>query len=190
MTEAPKAKIYTRHGDKGQTHLVDGSRVAKSDVRVEAYGTVDELNSALGCVRAELPSIAASLDLSLEKIQNQLFNVGSLLATEKKEVLAMLPPLTLDQVESLEKQIDQMTMEMPELREFILPAGSKAGSLLHLARTICRRAERNTSELVGTTDSYDLCLVYLNRLSDFLFVASRWVHHKMGVPDVVWKKNP
>ena len=190
MTDTPKAKIYTRTGDKGQTRLVDGSAVAKFDLRVESYGTVDELNSSLGVVRSELSSDMVSLDAALEKIQNELFNAGSLLATEKEEVFKMLPAVTEDQVQYLEKQIDTMTATLPELKNFILPAGSKAASFLHVARTVCRRAERRVSELAQHTQQYDLCLIYLNRLSDFLFVASRWVNHQAGQTDIVWKKNP
>ena len=189
MTDAPKAKIYTRTGDKGQTHLVDGSRVAKSDLRVDSYGTVDELNSAIGLVRTEMSTAVSGLDAILEVIQNQLFNIGSLLATEKEDVLKMLPPVTPEQVRELEKHIDLMTQELPELKNFILPGGSKVSAFLHLARTICRRAERRVSELVLADPRDEISMIYLNRLSDFLFVASRWCNFKLGLSEVVWKKS-
>lgn len=191
MTTPPKAKIYTRTGDKGNTRLVDGSCVEKFNPRVEAYGTVDELNSCLGLVRASLQAhgSVASLDSLLEKIQNELFNIGSLLATEKEEVFKMLHPITNEQVRFLEGSIDQLTMELPELRNFILPAGHIVATHLHLARTLCRRSERRSAEIAMKDDRYDLTLQYLNRLSDLLFVAARWVNFKTGHGEVLWKKT-
>jgi len=191
MADAPKAKIYTRTGDKGTTRLVDGSCVEKFNPRVEAYGTVDELNSSLGVVRSALPSHAElqSLDAPLEKIQNELFNIGSLLATEKDEVFKMLPPITPEQVRFLEVQIDELTVQLPELRNFILPAGHPVASALHISRTFCRRSERRSAEIAVKDDRYAMALQYLNRLSDYLFVAARWVNMKTGHHDVLWKKT-
>ncbi|MNT29209.1 Cob(I)yrinic acid a,c-diamide adenosyltransferase [compost metagenome] len=191
MTTPPKAKIYTRTGDKGSTRLVDGSCVEKFNPRVEAYGTVDELNSYLGLVRSHLADFAEikGLDVSLEKIQNELFNVGSLLATEKDEVFQMLPAITQEQVEYLEKRIDELTVQLPELRNFILPAGHLLASHLHVARTMCRRSERRSAEIAVVDERYALSLQYLNRLSDYLFVAARWVNHKMNFAEVLWKKT-
>jgi cob(I)alamin adenosyltransferase len=191
MTSAPKAKIYTRTGDKGTTRLVDGSCVEKFNPRVEAYGTVDELNSSLGVVRSTLTAYSplAPLDSVLEKIQNELFNIGSLLATEKDEVFKMLPLITEAQIEFLEKQIDQLTAELPELRNFILPAGHIVASQLHVSRTSCRRSERRSAEIAMKDDRYSLTLQYLNRLSDYLFVAARWANLKMGFNEVLWKKT-
>lgn len=191
MTSAPKAKIYTRTGDKGTTRLVDGSCVEKFNPRVEAYGTVDELNSSLGVVRSTLATCAplAPLDSVLEKIQNELFNIGSLLATEKDEVFKMLPLITEAQIEFLEKQIDSLTVELPELRNFILPAGHIVASHLHVSRTCCRRSERRSAEIAMKDDRYSLTLQYLNRLSDYLFVAARWANLKMGFTEVLWKKT-
>ncbi|HEX7674000.1 MAG TPA: cob(I)yrinic acid a,c-diamide adenosyltransferase [Bdellovibrio sp.] len=191
MTTPPKAKIYTRTGDKGTTRLVDGSCVEKFNPRVEAYGTVDELNSYLGVVRASLinQSTFASLDPLLEKIQNELFNIGSLLATEKEEVFKMLPAITEDQIVFIEYHIDELSTELPELRNFILPAGHPIAAHLHVARTFCRRSERRSAEIAVKDDRYSLSLQYLNRLSDFLFVAARWVNHKAGNSDVLWKKT-
>lgn len=191
MSDAPKAKIYTRTGDKGTTRLVDGSCVEKFNPRVEAYGTVDELNSSLGVVRAALVSVPdiRPLDMPLEKIQNELFNIGSLLATEKDEVLKKLPPISQEQILYLELQIDELTAELPELRNFILPAGHQVATFLHVARTCCRRSERRSAEIAVKDDRYALPLQYLNRLSDYLFVAARWVNMKTGHHDVVWKKT-
>ncbi|WP_295903958.1 cob(I)yrinic acid a,c-diamide adenosyltransferase [uncultured Bdellovibrio sp.] len=191
MTNAPKAKIYTRTGDKGTTRLVDGSCVEKFNPRVEAYGTVDELNSSLGVVRAALSSVTelASLDAPLEKVQNELFNIGSLLATEKDEVLKMLPPITEEQIRFLEVQIDELTVQLPELRNFILPAGHPVAAALHVARTSCRRSERRSAEIAVKDDRYMMPLQYLNRLSDYLFVAARWANMKTGHGDVLWKKT-
>lgn len=191
MTDAPKAKIYTRTGDKGTTRLVDGSCVEKFNPRVEAYGCVDELNSSLGVVRAALPSHPAlmALDPVLEKIQNELFNVGSLLATEKDDVLKMLPPLTEEHIRFLEVQIDTLTTELPELKNFILPAGHPVAAALHVSRTSCRRSERRSAEIAVKDERYLLSLQYLNRLSDYLFVAARWTNIKTGHGDVLWKKS-
>ncbi|KYG64259.1 cobalamin adenosyltransferase [Bdellovibrio bacteriovorus] len=191
MTDAPKAKIYTRTGDKGTTRLVDGSCVEKFNPRVEAYGTVDELNSFIGVVRSAMTSAPEvhSLDQTLEKIQNELFNIGSLLATEKDEVFKMLPPITEEQIRHLEKQIDALTVELPELRNFILPAGHIVASHLHVARTSCRRSERRSAEIAVKDERYASALQYLNRLSDYLFVAARWVNLKTGHHDVLWKKT-
>jgi len=191
MTTPPKAKIYTRTGDKGSTRLVDGSCVEKFNPRVEAYGTVDELNSYLGVVRSTLqqfPTLRA-LDESLEKIQNELFNIGSLLATEKDEVFKVLPAIHEDQVRYLELRIDELTAQVPELRNFILPAGHIVASHLHVARTCCRRSERRSAEIAVKDDRYDLTLQYLNRLSDYLFVAARWANTTMGETEVMWKKT-
>jgi cob(I)alamin adenosyltransferase len=190
MTTPPKAKIYTRTGDKGQTRLVDGSSVAKFDPRVEAYGTVDELNSYLGVVRCYLMnSNSVHLDEVFEKIQNELFNIGSQLATAKDEVFKMLPAVTQDQVTFIEKQIDELTADLPELKNFILPAGHIIASHLHVARTLCRRAERRSTEIAINDERYTLALQYLNRLSDYLFVTARWVNQKNNIADVVWKKT-
>lgn len=191
MTDIPKAKIYTKSGDDGTTRLVDGSCVEKFNPRVEAYGTVDELNSYLGVVRAHLQNLPEliSLDATLEKIQNELFNIGSLLATENDEVFKMLPLITSGQIQHLEHQIDLMTSQLPELRNFILPAGHLATAHLHVARTFCRRSERRAAEIAVKDSRYAETLQYLNRLSDYLFVAARWTNLKTGHQDVIWKKT-
>lgn len=191
MTTPPKAKIYTRTGDKGNTRLVDGSCVEKFNPRVEAYGTVDEVNSFIGVVRASLQEYqeVREIDTALEKIQNELFNIGSLLATEKDEVFKMLHPITEDHVKYLESQIDLLTSELPELRNFILPAGHPISAHLHVARTMCRRSERRSAEIAVKDDRYAMSLQYLNRLSDLLFVMARWVNLKTGQTEVLWKKT-
>lgn len=184
-------KIYTKTGDKGQTKLVDGSTVAKSNPRVEAYGTVDELNSQLGFARCLISGHSSSpkLDPWLERIQNELFNVGSLLACGDEKVLSRLPALGTESVSALEKEIDELTADLPPLRAFILPGGVEGASALHLARTVCRRAERRATEIPDLHDTDRACLIYLNRLSDFFFVAARWVNWKSGLSDVEWKKT-
>ncbi|MBK9322741.1 MAG: cob(I)yrinic acid a,c-diamide adenosyltransferase [Bdellovibrionaceae bacterium] len=186
-----KTKIYTKTGDKGTTHLVDGSCIEKFNPRVEAYGCVDELNSFLGVVRSCLQkqNETHSLDPLFEKIQNQLFNLGSLLACPTPEIRKKLPAIQENHVRDLENKIDEMTNDLPELRNFILPAGHEASVHLHVARTSCRRAERRAAEAVMTEADYSLCLQYLNRLSDLLFVAARWVNLKTGNADVTWKKS-
>jgi cob(I)alamin adenosyltransferase len=190
MTDNTKAKIYTRAGDNGTTRLVDGSCVEKFNPRVEAYGSIDELNSYLGVVRTYVVApLLADLDKIIEKIQNELFNVGSLLATEKNEIFKILPSINESHVIFLEKSIDKMTLELPELRNFILPAGHPASAHLHVARTLCRRSERRCSEIASQDNRYSLVLQYLNRLSDYFFVAARWVNHKTGHDDTIWKKT-
>lgn len=186
-----KVKIYTKTGDRGTTRLVDGSCVEKFNPRVEAYGTVDELNSQLGEVRLRLaahPKLAG-VEPFFEKIQSELFNIGSLLACEKDETFRMLPPVTDTQIQALESKIDELDKPLPELRNFILPAGHAAAVALHVARTVCRRSERRSAEISQKDERYQNCLIYLNRLSDFLFVAARWANLQTGTSEVLWKKN-
>lgn len=184
-------KIYTKTGDKGTTRLVDGSTVEKSDARVEAYGTVDELNSWIGEARSRLlvNESIRSMDEQLEQIQSHLFNLGSRLACQKKETLKMLPSIEPSHIESLEVQMDQWDSELPELKNFILPAGHSAACALHLARTVCRRAERKATRIPQGESHDPNELIYLNRLSDFLFLAARWVNFKTGTQEVIWKKS-
>ncbi|MGZ3691163.1 MAG: cob(I)yrinic acid a,c-diamide adenosyltransferase [Pseudobdellovibrio sp.] len=184
-------KIYTKTGDKGTTKLVDGSCVEKFNPRVEAYGCVDELNSQIGVIRSLLGAqvLFRELDQHFEIIQNQLFSVGSLLATAEKEVFLKLPQIKPEHVTQLERWIDRYTEELPALKNFILPGGDLAASHIHVARTSCRRAERRSTEIAMSEAHYDQVLIYLNRLSDLLFTWARWVNVKTGNTEVIWKKE-
>ena len=183
-------RIYTRTGDKGDTALGSGARVSKAHLRIQAYGTVDETNAALGIVRLHTNTKAFSkLDTMLARIQNELFDLGADLCVPddgkklEHEPLRILPK----QVERLEHEIDDLNKELAPLRSFVLPGGCAAAANLHLARTICRRAERLIVELKSHKGEHvsEGALTYINRLSDFLFVASRWVNHKT-TGDVLW----
>ncbi len=179
------SKIYTRAGDDGTTGLLANRRVPKNDIRIEAYGTVDELNAALGMARAF--RVDAEADTFLAGIQNDLFAVGSALA-DPNPGGPFHECVKTDQVERLEAAIDAMEASLPPLTQFILPGGSPGGAQLHLARTICRRAERLVVHL-GRQPGQDvpaLLLAYLNRLSDALFVLARVVNARSGVADVAW----
>jgi cob(I)alamin adenosyltransferase len=178
-------KIYTRTGDAGETSLFGGSRVAKNDARIEAYGTVDELNSFLGLARASWPS--APIDAELDGVQADLFDVGAHLASPGT---SRFPGVEDARIEALERAIDAMTGELPPLTTFILPGGSLAAAHLHVARTICRRAERLVVALHDDTLATQSTIRYLNRLSDYLFTAARFANHRLGTPDVPWKKRP
>ena len=186
-------KIYTKTGDNGTTRLVDGSCVEKFNPRVEAYGCVDELNSMLGVIRSLISEknieIFSDLNHNLEKIQNHLFNVGSLLATEKKETFDNLPQINSVHIEQLETWIDKATEDLPKLTQFILPGGSLIASYLHVGRTFCRRSERRAAEILVKQDHYKNVLIYLNRLSDLLFTWARWTNFKLSLAETVWKKN-
>ena len=177
-------RIYTRGGDTGETSLGDGSRVAKPDLRVAAFGTVDEANAAIGLARLHA---AAEIDAMLARIQNDLFDLGADLSTPEsgrrgKEALRILA----SQVERLEREIDAMNAELTPLDSFVLPGGTPCAAHLHLARTVVRRAERVAAELARRDKINPEALKYLNRLSDHLFVLSRYVNDK-GARDVLWK---
>ncbi len=169
-------KIYTRTGDSGDTSLFGGARVRKNDTRIDAYGTVDELNAVIGVVRASWPG--SPIDAELADIQSDLFDLGAHLAAPTSQKFNGVPELRSAE---LERGIDRMESELTELKSFILPGGSLPASHLHVARTVCRRAER----LLVTLDED---VVYLNRLSDFLFVAARYANRTNGVDDVIWKR--
>jgi cob(I)alamin adenosyltransferase len=180
-------KIYTRTGDSGSTGLFAGPRVSKDDDRIEAYGTVDELNAGLGMVRAAHPD--PILDAQLHTIQSQLFAVGAELATPDPDA-HQLRLIGTPQVTQLEQWIDEHESHLPALRNFILPAGTSVAATLHLARNICRRAERRVVTLVRRHEvnvSEDL-LRYLNRLSDYLFVVARRANQLADVPDCAWQR--
>ncbi|MEP0518975.1 MAG: cob(I)yrinic acid a,c-diamide adenosyltransferase [Hyphomicrobiales bacterium] len=182
-------KIYTKTGDKGTTALGNGERRTKFDLRVTAYGTVDEANAAIGVARLHTADVFPILDDMLNRIQNDCFDLGADLATpDKGEDLGYEPLRIIEtQVSRLESDIDTLNADLEPLRSFVLPAGSSASAHLHLARTISRRAERLTVELASLAEEpvNPYCTQYLNRLSDFLFVAARWVNDK-GRADVLW----
>lgn len=179
-------KIYTKTGDKGQTSLIGGTRVAKNSVRLEAYGTVDELNSYLGLIRS-FP-VAPELNEQLVVIQNILFSVGGNLATDTslKEVRSGLA-VTDEDVAFLEKAMDRMDETLPPMTHFILPGGEQASSFAHIARTVCRRAERRVLDVAAQYDVDDRVVRYINRLSDYLFVLARKLAFDAGVEELKWE---
>jgi cob(I)alamin adenosyltransferase len=178
-------KIYTRTGDAGETALFDGTRVLKSDLRVEAYGHVDELNATIGLARAS--GVDADLDSQLETLQRDLFALGARLADPESRIAARVTKAAIrpEDVEQLESWIDEADAELPALRRFVVPGGSPAGATLHLARTVCRRAERHIV-LLGADAIEPELLAYINRLSDLLFVLARLANLRGGVRDVEW----
>jgi cob(I)alamin adenosyltransferase len=178
-------KIYTKTGDDGQTGLFGGERVSKSDARVDAYGSVDETNACLGVARAA--GLSLDVDATLERIQAELFVLGAELATPASHRSRLrLPLLAAEHVSALELEIDRLEAMLPPLTSFVLPAGSPAASALHLARTVCRRAERAVVAVQGSAEVRAELVYYLNRLSDLLFVMARHQNQHAGVPDVAW----
>lgn len=178
-------KIYTKTGDKGSTGLIGGKRVSKSHERIEAYGTVDELNSYLGLV-----SDAITIDSKKEElkyIQDRLFTVGSNLACDDENAKMILPDLTENDIILLEKSIDQMDTELEPLKNFIIPGGHIHISYCHIARCVCRRAERLCVQLMEHSFVPPLIIQYLNRLSDYLFALSRYIGKHLGVAEIVWE---
>lgn len=184
-------RIYTRGGDKGATSLATGARRRKDDIRVEAYGDIDETNAAIGVARLAVEARDAALDAMLARIQNDLFDLGAELATPRDPEKPLDPAMRLEivpaQVARLESEIDELNAGLAPLRSFVLPGGAAAAAHLHMARTICRRAERAMVTLMATEgeDLSPTALAYVNRLSDFLFVASRYANRETG--DVLWK---
>jgi cob(I)alamin adenosyltransferase len=182
-------RIYTKMGDKGETHLAGGQRVPKDSLRIECYGTVDELNAFIGmaCVSAaeKLPELAAIL----RRVQHELFNLGSILATKPQDVHPKQARITSAEISQLEKEIDHANADLAPLRSFVLPGGSRLNTELHACRTICRRAERIAVALAREEDIPAEAIQYLNRLSDALFVWSRWANHTLGVEEVLWQPN-
>ncbi|OGH33909.1 MAG: ATP:cob(I)alamin adenosyltransferase [Candidatus Levybacteria bacterium RIFCSPHIGHO2_02_FULL_42_12] len=177
-------KIYTKTGDKGETSLFGGQRVSKSDVRVESYGTIDELNSAIGIVLSVTNNKQKTIRKELIKIQNDLFEIGSALANPTSKSIRDLEK----RVGEFEKLIDELTSSVPPLQNFILPGGGRGGSLLHFARTVCRRAERWTVALSKKEKVDTNILIYLNRLSDLLFTMARYVNWKEKKKEALWRK--
>lgn len=184
-------RIYTKGGDRGETSLVGGQRVPKDALRIECYGTVDELNAAIGlaCSSAHADAWLAGLATILKRIQHELFNLGSLLATLPADVHPKQPRITEADVKQLEREIDSMNAELPPLRSFVLPGGCRINAELHLARTVCRRAERLAVTLEREERGDGIAVRYLNRLSDALFVYSRWASLRSGAPELLWEPN-
>ena len=180
-------KIYTKTGDTGETGLYGGTRVAKDAMRVEACGTVDELNACIGFVRSQIQD--REIDTTLHRIQNELFDIGADLATlethPKAASLRIPPTLTPE----LEGEIDRFEAQLPPLKNFILPGGSPCGAAVHLARTVCRRAERCVVTLAKAETVNPEVLIYLNRLSDLLFVLARTVNHRSGESEPLWESQ-
>lgn len=187
MASQDRFKIYTKTGDDGTSGLIGGTRVEKSDMRLEAYGTIDELNSWIGLIRT------ANLDTdsmnTLEFIQNKLFEIGSHLATDQSKKRIVNQSCSENDVEVLEKEIDRMQKELPELKNFILPGGCQIASYTHIARTVCRRAERRMNVLLPQVDVQKQVLIFVNRLSDYLFVLARYVNQKMGHDETIWNSE-
>ena len=189
-------KIYTKSGDLGNTKLIGGCTVTKSDPRVESYGTIDELNSHIGFAISMLKPKTNSkkkhslrLKNRLLKIQHQLFNLGSLLAVENSSQRQTLPPITELNTAELETEIDFMTKQLPALKSFILPGGTPVSASLHIARTVCRRAERMIVLHYQNDPANQVFYAYVNRLSDFLFTAARFSQWLDGKKDILWDKN-
>ena len=178
-------KIYTKTGDKGQTSLVGGTRVSKTELRIEAYGTVDELNSYVGLVRDQEVNIGRK-EL-LKEIQDRLFTIGSILASEPEQTKKRIPDLHESDIERLEKAMDDMDTTLESMRFFILPGGHQSISFGHLARTVCRRAERVVIRLSLESEVNYLVVRYLNRLSDYLFVLCRMMAKDLNIEENAWK---
>lgn len=180
-------KIYTKTGDLGHTSLIGGTKVSKSDIRIDSYGTVDELNSFIGLLSDHLQQ--AGLKATLKEIQDRLFTIGSSLACDgEKEPLMKIPDLHEEDIAMLETEIDKMHEELPVMKHFILPGGHVAISTAHVCRCVCRRAERlcvNLKDHAGFVEP--LVIKYLNRLSDYLFVLSRYIGHLLQIAEVVWE---
>ncbi|MGD0017060.1 MAG: cob(I)yrinic acid a,c-diamide adenosyltransferase [Verrucomicrobiia bacterium] len=189
-------KIYTKSGDTGKTGLIGGRRVSKDTVRIWACGTVDEFNSVIGLARAvgasepcQHKTAGRRLDAVLAVIQNDLLSLGAELATLQKDFRKSTPRIGSKQVVALEKLIDELNAKLGPLEEFILPAGCRTAGALHLARTVCRRAERCCVRLACSEKTGDGVLPYLNRLGDALFVLARWANHIRGISEIYWEKR-
>lgn len=190
-------RVYTRTGDRGDTRLAGGQKVSKANPRIVAYGTIDELNSAIGVVRAFNQALqpggadARFLDSELERIQQRLFDIGGLLATlpKDKPKIKNLPKITPEEIRRLEGKIDECQRELPPLKEFVLPTGSPTTALLHLARTICRRGESQCVALARRAKVEPEILSYLNRLSDLLFVLARWNGRRQRDEESLWRRS-
>jgi cob(I)alamin adenosyltransferase len=189
-------RVYTKRGDTGETSLVGGQRVPKDQLRIESYGTVDELNAFIGLARQTTEELVAAahpalspLAEILKRVQHELFNLGSILATLPADVHPQQPRVTDVEITRLENEIDKMNEDLPALRSFVLPGGCRLNAELHVCRTVCRRAERICVTLARQEPSDPAMVRYLNRLSDALFVWSRWASHTLGIAETLWEPN-
>jgi cob(I)alamin adenosyltransferase len=184
-------RIYTRGGDKGETSLVGGQRVPKNALRIECYGTVDELNAFIGmaCDTAAQSEATERLAVILRRVQHELFNAGSILATLVEDIHPKQARVSDADVKQLEAEMDEMNADLPKLRSFVLPGGSRLNTELHACRTICRRAERIAVALAAQEEIPPEVIPYLNRLSDALFVWSRWANRQLNAPETLWEPN-
>jgi cob(I)alamin adenosyltransferase len=178
-------KIYTRTGDQGLTSLIGGTRVRKSHLRIDSYGTVDELNSYIGLVSDQ--PVNASRKAILKEIQDRLFTIGAALASDPDKSTMKIPDLHESDITLLENEIDAMNSDIPPLKVFVLPGGHQSVSFCHVARTVCRRTERLVIALQEESFVPDLVIIYLNRLSDYLFVLSRKMAYELGAEEIPWK---
>lgn len=184
------SRIYTKTGDQGETGLVGGQRVSKDAQRIEVFGTVDELNSFVGLARISARESGLNeLESIFERIQHELFNLGSVLATLPQDLHPNQPRITKETIEQLEREIDQYNATLPALRSFVLPGGSRICAELHVCRTVCRRAERTLVTMKHAEEIPIEAMLYLNRLSDAMFVWSRWVNQALGVEEALWQPN-
>ena len=186
------SKVYTKTGDKGKTSLVGGQKVLKSNIRIHAYGEIDELNSIIGLCIEELKIQKydfKSLINSLVRVQNDLFNLGTILATKSEDMLPSMPRITEEDIVVLEDEIDKANSDLPTLHSFVLPGGSKINAYLHLARTVCRRSERVSCRLFDQEKIDQIVVSYLNRLSDAFFVWSRFVIKVLNHEENIWEPN-
>jgi cob(I)alamin adenosyltransferase len=187
-------RVYTRRGDQGETDLVGGRRVPKDDPRIDAYGTVDELNAILGVVRAvntgasRRLAAARELDGILRRLQNELFDLGAELATPPEDFVPGMVRVGTAEVTALERLLDGCQRDLAPLKSFVLPGGGQVSAFLHVARTVCRRAERDVLRLMRVAEVGPWPLAYLNRLSDLLFVLSRWIGHHLGEAEFLWER--
>ena len=182
-------RIYTKGGDRGQTSLVGGERISKDALRIECYGTVDELNAFVGMATVSAEEAVPPLVQILRRVQHELFNLGSILATRPEDVHPKQPRVTSVEIQQLEQEIDAMNADLPPLRSFVLPGGSRISTELHACRTICRRVERIAVRLAREEQVPAEVIEYLNRLSDAFCVWSRWANHVLNVPEVLWEPN-
>lgn len=180
-------KVYTKTGDKGTTGLLGGTRVSKGHVRIDSYGTVDELNSYIGLLRDQ--EVAKKKISELIQIQNTLFVIGSSLASDPEKSKVKIPELNDENIQTLEQSIDTMESELQPMRNFVLPGGHESVSFCHVSRCVCRRAERLVTLLSESEQVDSMVLKYLNRLSDYLFVLSRWMTLKLNANEVPWLPN-